>query len=43
VSADAFGTASIAGVQFLLDGNPLGAEDTLLPYSLTWNGPRQRL
>jgi hypothetical protein len=24
-------------VQFLLDGNPLGAEDTTSPYSVSWN------
>ena len=26
-----------AGVQFLVDNNPLGAEDTTSPYSVTWN------
>ena len=25
------------GVQFLLGGAPLGAEDTTAPYSITWN------
>ncbi len=37
VEADAFGTASVRGVQFLLDGEPLGAEDTLPPYSVSWD------
>src|SRR4029077_1634348 len=38
VSATASSTAgSINGVQFLLDGAALGAEDTLAPYSFTWN------
>ncbi|HET9594381.1 MAG TPA: peroxidase family protein [Anaeromyxobacteraceae bacterium] len=27
----------VAGVQFLLDGNPLGAEDTTSPYATSWN------
>jgi Ca2+-binding RTX toxin-like protein len=27
----------VAGVQFLLDGNPLGAEDTTSPYSVSWS------
>lgn len=37
--------APVAGVQFLLDGSPLGAEDTTTPYGLSWdttttaNGP----
>jgi Bacterial Ig domain len=30
-------TSPVAGVQFLLDGNPLGAEDTTSPYSVSWN------
>jgi hypothetical protein len=34
VAADNVG---VAGVQFLLDGNPLGAEDTTAPYSVSWN------
>jgi hypothetical protein len=37
VEADAFGTASIRGVQFLLDSAPLGAEDTLPPYAIAWD------
>jgi hypothetical protein len=36
VSADASDTGGIAGVQFLLDGTPLGAEDTTAPYSIEW-------
>jgi hypothetical protein len=35
------GTASddlgVAGVQFTLDGAPLGAEDTTAPYEVSWN------
>jgi hypothetical protein len=27
----------VAGVQFLLDGAPLGPEDTAPPYSISWN------
>ena len=27
----------VAGVQFLLDNNSLGAEDTTSPYSISWN------
>ena len=27
----------MAGVQFLLDGQPLGAEDTTAPYGITWD------
>jgi hypothetical protein len=27
----------VAGVQFLLDGNPLGAEDKTSPYGVSWN------
>ena len=27
----------VAGVQFLLDGAPLGAEDTTAPYDVSWN------
>lgn len=37
VSAQADDDRSVAGVQFLLDGNPLGAEDTAAPYSVTWD------
>jgi hypothetical protein len=28
---------ALGGVQFLLDGNPIGAEDTTFPYSIVWN------
>ncbi len=47
LTADASDDQGVAGVQFLLNGLPLGAEDTTLPYSLTWNsagvanGPHQ--
>jgi len=37
VSANASDNVGVAGVQFLLDGNALGAEDTSAPYSITWN------
>jgi hypothetical protein len=36
VSATASDNVGVAGVQFLLDGNPLGAEDTTEPYSISW-------
>ncbi|HTI34124.1 MAG TPA: LamG-like jellyroll fold domain-containing protein, partial [Miltoncostaea sp.] len=45
VTATATDDTGVAGVQFLLDGNPLGAEDTTAPYAVTWdtttasNGP----
>src|SRR5438093_865209 len=31
------GALTVAGVQFKLDGNNLGAEDTSAPYSVPWN------
>lgn len=37
VSADAFDNTSVAGVQFLLDNQNLGTEDTTAPYSISWN------
>ncbi|HYR88021.1 MAG TPA: fibronectin type III domain-containing protein [Terriglobia bacterium] len=37
VIATASDNVGIAGVQFLLDGQPLGSEDTSAPYSTTWN------
>jgi hypothetical protein len=36
VAASASDDVGIAGVQFLLDGNALGAEDTSAPYSIDW-------
>ena len=45
VSANASDNVAVAGVQFQLDGNALGAERTAPPYSLSWdssttsNGP----
>jgi glucose/arabinose dehydrogenase/chitodextrinase len=45
VSADAADDVGVAGVQFLLDGSSLGAEDTVAPFAVTWdttavaNGP----
>ena len=37
VSANAGDNVGVVGVQFLLGGQPLGAEDTTTPYSVTWN------
>jgi fibronectin type 3 domain-containing protein len=37
LSATASDSSGIAGVQFLLDGNPVGAEDTTAPYSISWD------
>ena len=37
VSANASDNVGVAGVQFMLDGAPLGAEDTAAPYSISWN------
>jgi glucose/arabinose dehydrogenase/PKD repeat protein/chitodextrinase len=37
VSANANDNVGVAGVQFLLDGSSLGAEDTTAPYSMTWD------
>ena len=36
VTADAADNAGVAGVQFLLDGVSLGAEDISAPYSIAW-------
>ena len=40
VTATAADNVGVAGVQFLLDGAHLGAEDTTAPYSLAWNTTR---
>src|SRR5262249_19222633 len=37
VTANASDDVGIAGVQFFLDGNSLGAEDFVAPYSASWN------
>ena len=37
VTATASDNVGVVGVQFLLDGNNLGAEDTTSPYSVSWN------
>ena len=37
LTATATDNVGVAGVQFLLDNNPLAAEDTTSPYSVTWN------
>ncbi|MFO1098478.1 MAG: Ig-like domain-containing protein [Xanthobacteraceae bacterium] len=36
ISATASDNTGVAGVQFLLDGTPLAAEDTTSPYNLSW-------
>src|SRR5438046_130327 len=36
-SVTIIGALTVAGVQFKLDGNNLGAEDTSAPYSVSWN------
>ena len=41
VSASASDNLGVAGVKFLLDNNPLGAEDTSAPYEVTWNDERR--
>lgn len=37
VSADASDNVGVTGVQLLVDGAALGAEDTAAPYSVSWN------
>ena len=37
VTASASDNVAVAGVQFLLDGVPLGAEDTSSPYTASWD------
>jgi hypothetical protein len=37
VSASAGDNVGVAGVQFRLDGQPLGAEDTTAPFSVAWS------
>jgi hypothetical protein len=37
VTATASDDVGVVGVQFLLDGSNLGAEDTTLPYAFSWN------
>jgi hypothetical protein len=37
VSANAGDNVGVVGVQFLLDGVNLGAEDTVAPYTVSWN------
>ena len=36
VAADAADAVGVAGVQFRVDGNALGAEDTSAPYAVSW-------
>ena len=37
VTAEADDDNAVTGVQFLFDGNPLGAEDTAAPYAAAWD------
>jgi hypothetical protein len=37
VAAQAEDDNAVVGVQFLLDGNPLGSEDTTAPYAVPWD------
>jgi hypothetical protein len=37
VTADAADAIGVSGVQFMLDGNNLGAEDTTAPYFVSWD------
>jgi Bacterial Ig domain len=37
VTASASDNVGVAGVQFLLDGNPIGTEVTKAPYSISWD------
>ena len=37
VSANSADNVGVAGVQFKLDGSPLGAEDTSAPFGVSWN------
>ena len=37
LAADASDPVAVSGVQFLLDGSPLGAEVTSTPYTLVWD------
>src|SRR5207244_10797185 len=37
VTADASDNVGVVGVQFLLDGSNLGAEDTVAPYQISWD------
>jgi hypothetical protein len=37
VTASASDNVAVAGVQFLVDGASLGAEQTAAPYSIAWN------
>jgi fibronectin type 3 domain-containing protein len=37
VTANATDDIGVVGVQFKVDGNPLGAEDTAAPYSVSWD------
>ena len=37
MAANASDDVGVVGVQFLLDGNPLGNEDTTSPYSMYWD------
>jgi len=42
ITATASDNVGVGGVQFLLDGAPLGSEDTTSPYSIVWDTTLQR-
>ena len=42
VTATATDAVGVAGVQFLLNGSPLGSEDTTSPFSVAWNSGERR-
>src|SRR5207249_278319 len=37
VSASASDNVGVAGVRFFVDGAPIGVEDTIAPYAVSWN------
>jgi hypothetical protein len=37
LTADLSDTSGLAGVQFMVNGAPVGAEDTSVPYTVTWD------
>lgn len=37
INANAADNIGVVGVQFFLNGNPLGAEDLVAPYTIAWN------
>jgi chitodextrinase len=41
VTATASDDVRVAGVQLLLDGNPIGSEDTTAPYTVSWDTSKE--